>query len=78
MTAESRYLLPNPRQGDPPSRRQATRDNKQSRGNPVAPSHNPIKAQAKDVSGSYSDSRSDVGYAISVNPVDVLPVVLVQ
>ena len=56
----------------------ATRDNKQSRGNPVTPSHNPIKAQAKDVSGSNSGSRSDVGYAIGVIPVDVLSVVLVQ
>ena len=39
----------------------APRDNKQSRGNPVTPSHNPIKAQAKDVSGSDSDSRNDLG-----------------
>ena len=54
----------------------ATRDSKQSRGNPVAASHNPIKAQAKDVNGSDSGFRSDVGYAISVNPVDVLPMVL--
>ncbi len=49
----------------------ATRDNKQSRGNPVTPSHNPIKALAKDVSGTDSDSRNDLFYAISVNPVDL-------
>lgn len=56
----------------------ATRDNKQSRGNPVTPSHNPIKALAKDVSGTDSDSRNDLFYAISVNPVDLWPVVLAK
>ena len=40
----------------------ASQSHKQSRGNPVTPSHSPIKAEAKDVSGSDSDPWNDVSH----------------
>ena len=56
----------------------ATKSHKQSGGDPVMPFHRPIKAQTKDVSGSDSDSRSDMGHVVSVNPVDASLVALAQ
>ena len=54
----------------------ATHSHQHSGGDPVTPSHKPIKAQTNDVSGSDSDFRSDVGHAVSVIPVDVSPAAL--
>ena len=56
----------------------ATHSHKHSGGDLVTPSHKSIKAQTKDVSGSDSDSRSDMGHVVSVNPVDASPVELAQ
>ena len=56
----------------------ATHSHKHSGGDPVTPSHKSIKAQTKDVSGSDSDSRSDMGHVVSVNPVDASLVALAQ
>ena len=56
----------------------ATHSHQHSGGDPVTPSHKPIKAQTNDASGSDSDFRSDVGHAVSVIPVDVSPAALAQ